>query len=87
MLHYQLQTGICFTCQNRLTKKGKQTKTNQQKLFCNHCNKYSQAEYKNFGALPLTINNIAQLVKEGVGIRSIGRLLHISTTTIPPFDL
>jgi IS1 family transposase/transposase-like protein len=82
MLQYQLQSGICYTCENKLIKKDKQTKTKMQKLYCKHCNKFSHAHYHNFGGLPFTAMNIVHLVKEGVGIRSISRLLHISTSTV-----
>lgn len=58
------------------------TKTHKQQYYCKSCCKrfiafYSYKAYRN------SINtNIVQLLKEGVGIRSMARLLKISATTV-----
>lgn len=53
-----------------------------QKYRCKSCLKYQQAIYSS-EIYSLSVNNeIIALVKEGVGIRGIGRLLSISKTTV-----
>ena len=57
-------------------------KNGSQKYRCKSCKRYQQAQYK-YTAYGIDINHqISGLVTEGVGIRSIGRLLGISCTTV-----
>jgi insertion element IS1 protein InsB len=75
-------TGICKNCYSGNIIRNGTTKTGKQQYLCQDCNKrfidyYSYNAYNNY------INrDITQLTKEGLGIRSIARILKISTTTL-----
>lgn len=71
----------CNYCLQNCIKAGKQ-KNGIQKWFCKKCKKYQQDQY-HYNAYKLGINHkIIILLKEGLGIRSISRVLGISTNTI-----
>lgn len=71
----------CKYCSKPCSRCGKQ-KNGKQKYRCRTCLKYQQGSYIN-QAYHLNINDqIVSMVKEGVGIRGIGRLLSISKNTV-----
>ena len=71
----------CKHCSKPCAKCGKQ-RNGRQKYRCKSCLKYQQSRYQNL-AYRIEINRqITSMVKEGVGIRSIGRLLSISKNTV-----
>jgi IS1 family transposase len=53
-----------------------------QKFFCKRCKKYQQARYKRRGWLAKVNNQISRLLVEGMGIRSIPRILRIALSTV-----
>ncbi len=71
----------CHHCNHSCIKKGK-TKLGVQKYRCTNCKKYQRAEYENFGFKGGTEKKVVVLLKESCGIRSISRILKISTTTV-----
>lgn len=75
-------TGICPKCKSKDIIKNGFTKNNKQQYFCKSCGKRCIEYYSNL-AYKSTINqNIIEFTKEGLGIRSIARILKISTTTL-----
>ena len=70
----------CIYCNGSCIKKGFQ-KNGNQKLFCKKSIKWQQVKYSNRACHTETNIKISTLVKEGCGIRSIGRILKISPTT------
>ncbi len=71
----------CKHCSKPCCKCGKQ-RNGKQKYRCKNCFKYQQASYQN-QAYDIDINSqITSMAKEGVSIRSIGRLLSISKNTV-----
>lgn len=54
----------------------------KQRFYCKSCNKTFIYSYNNFACHPHTNQLITLLIKESCGIRSISRLLQISTTTL-----
>ena len=50
----------------------------KQKLFCKSCSKYQQKEYKNKACDRGVNSQVINYVLEGMGIRSISRVLAIS---------
>jgi hypothetical protein len=54
----------------------------QQRYQCKACQKTFIKTYHNQAYRPQTNQNIVSLIKESCGIRSISRLLQISTTTL-----
>ena len=75
-------TKICPSCySSKIIKNGK-TKTKKQQYYCKNCNKRF-LDFYSYQAYRFGINNdIIALTKEGMGIRSIARLLKISPTTL-----
>lgn len=70
----------CRYCGNYCVKKG--IRNGCQKLLCTKCGKWQQEEYIQ-PARRLDLDNwIICYVKEGLGIRSISRILEISTNTV-----
>ncbi|MGE0562526.1 MAG: IS1 family transposase [Flavobacteriales bacterium] len=67
----------CKYCKQKCIRVGKQ-KNGKQKYRCKSCEKYQQRNYKN----KPKEHSIIILLKEGCGIRSIARLLHVSPTTV-----
>ncbi len=71
----------CKYCSQSCVKAGVR-KTKRQTYRCKNCGKYQQHDYSN-GAYHSSINkDIVSLLIEGVGIRSISRILSISMTTV-----
>ena len=62
-------------------KKGRQ-KNGKQRFKCKCCHKQQQGEYSYNAYDPQVNPYIVTHIKEGVGIRSLARLLRISTTTL-----
>lgn len=71
----------CLQCSQKGTKHGKSTK-GIQRLYCKFCKKTWQISYVYNAYFNKTNALIVQFIKEGCGIRSISRLLKISTTTL-----
>nr|WP_294862262.1 IS1 family transposase [uncultured Fluviicola sp.] len=69
----------CRYCSEVCIKKGKVG--NHQRYKCTICNRYQQESYT-YNSHLVKDFEIANLVKEGVGIRSTGRLLQISNSTV-----
>ena len=72
---------FCPYCKGKIVKNGR-TKTSIQRFRCRNCSKQFQENYKNNAYLECINTQIIKLIKEGVGIRGIARLLAISTTTV-----
>jgi insertion element IS1 protein InsB len=70
----------CRYCGSETIKYGKAG--NKQRYCCKACKKTQIKDYSNLACTPDTNLDIAAHVKEGCGIRSISRLLHISATTV-----
>ncbi|OHT43949.1 IS1 family transposase [Flavobacterium tructae] len=71
----------CSFCNGKCIKNGFQSNGNQRYKCC-VCQKRQQSEY-GYNAYKSNINqNIILFTKEGLGIRSIARILKISTTTL-----
>lgn len=79
--HFLMKNMKCHHCQGKCTKKGK-TKSGEQKHQCLNCRKYQREEYKSLGFKGGTGKRVVTLLKESCGIRSIARILKISTTTV-----
>ena len=79
---YQIRGSInCRYCKSDCKKDGFQ-KNGTQRYKCKHCGKKQQSEYC-YNAYGTSINtSIKRFICEGVGIRSISRLLKVSTTTL-----
>lgn len=71
----------CSYCGNFVIKNGK-TKGNKQRYLCKHCNITRVAKVTRIDFGLRFDRQIIKLIKEGCGIRSIGRLLEISPTTV-----
>lgn len=71
----------CKTCEARCIKKGFD-KNGKQRFCCTGCNKYQLMSYSSYAWLPSINDSIKTLVKEGCGIRSIGRILKIASATV-----
>lgn len=71
----------CKYCKKECSKAGKNS-AGKQKYYCGCCKKYQQKIYV-YKAYDINIDEqIVQYVKNSCGIRSIGRLLNISNTTV-----
>jgi insertion element IS1 protein InsB len=57
-------------------------KNRMQKIYCKECKKYQQAAYCSEAYHPESNKRIATLVSEGVGLRSISRILGVSLKTV-----
>lgn len=71
----------CLQCSQKGTKHGKST-NGIQRLYCRFCRKAWQISYVYNAYFDKTNPLIIGFIKEGCGIRSIARLLQISTTTL-----
>lgn len=72
---------ICSYCDGRLIVHGK-TNSGKTRYKCKNCHK-TQVGYYAYRAYHKNVNHqITQFIKEGLGIRSISRVLKISTTTL-----
>ncbi|AEA43379.1 IS1 transposase [Fluviicola taffensis DSM 16823] len=70
---------LCHFCNNACVRKG--WSKNTQKYRCKTCFKYQREQYV-YSSRLITDQQIIQLTKEGCGIRSTGRILNISPTTV-----
>lgn len=71
----------CIYCGAACNKKG--TRANgTQRYRCSQCNKYQQISYRNKAWLPHINTDVVRFLREGVGIRGIGRLSSISPKTV-----
>jgi insertion element IS1 protein InsB len=71
----------CLKCESRFIKNGK-TKNGKQRYICKSCKKTSVINYQ-YKACNYNVNaKIILLIKEGMGIRSMARVLQISATTL-----
>lgn len=72
----------CKHCNSICIKYGKQ-QNQQQRYKCKNCGKTQQDAYSRQAYNNICINDqIARMVKEGCGIRSMARLLQLATNTI-----
>ncbi|MCB9165206.1 MAG: IS1 family transposase [Flavobacteriales bacterium] len=70
----------CFHCQGSCNRKGRRGPA--QLLQCAECGKYQRALYTRKAYTPGMDARIVQLTREGCGIRSTGRVLGISPSTV-----
>src|SRR6185437_4642 len=71
----------CRYCKSKSCVKAGKQKNGAQKWYCKKCGKYQQATY-NYKSYKVTDIKLCQYVSEGLGIRSISRLLSIGATTV-----
>ncbi|HVU57804.1 MAG TPA: IS1 family transposase [Puia sp.] len=71
----------CQYCKGTCQKAGRQ-KNGSQKYFCGGCKRYQQACYRKKAWQAGTESMIADLLCEGVGIRSMARILKIAVHTV-----
>lgn len=74
-------TGICPNCHSKAIIKNGFTKNRKQQYFCKSCNKRC-IDFYSYNSYQVEDKEIVQLTKEGLGIRSTARVLHISATTL-----
>lgn len=72
----------CFNCGSKNVNKNGHTKTGKQQFYCKQCGKRFIEYYSSNAYLSYINEYIIQFTKEGMGIRSIARVLKISTTTL-----
>lgn len=70
----------CGHCQGSCKRKGRRGAV--QLLRCTTCGKYQRSSYTRKACVPGMDARIATLTREGCGIRSTGRVLGISPTTV-----
>jgi len=71
----------CPNCQSLCVKNGLQS-NGSQRYYCKQCKVSLQREYKNHACARNTDHKITALLKEGVGIRGVARLLNIAPNTV-----
>nr|WP_146106954.1 IS1 family transposase [Polaribacter porphyrae] len=71
----------CAKC-NSSNSIRKGLRNNKQRFYCKDCKRCYQSEYVYNAYKPETNNFIKSLLKESCGVRSIGRILHISKNTV-----
>ncbi|MCG2611798.1 IS1 family transposase [Flavobacterium sp. SM15] len=72
----------CIKCSSFSVIKNGKTKNQKQQYYCKSCGKRF-IEFYSYKAYALEINSqIVTFIKEGLGVRSIARILKISTTTL-----
>jgi IS1 family transposase/transposase-like protein len=71
----------CKFCGGECVKNGHQ-KNGKQRIKCKNCQRKQQEEYRYLAYNPKVNDYIVGHIKEAVGIRSLARLLQISTTTL-----
>ena len=75
-------TGICPHCTTKNLIKNGFTKNKKQQFYCKSCNKRC-IDFYCYKAYKSNVNaKIVQFIKEGLGIRSIARVLQIAKTTV-----
>ena len=72
---------ICIYCTGKLVRNGF-SETRKQRYKCKDCNKTIVENYTYNACFSNVNKQIILLLKEGLGIRSIARVLQISTTTL-----
>lgn len=72
---------ICKFCGHECKKDGHQA-NGTQRYKCKHCHRKQQEEYSYNAYSPELDKKITLYTKEGVGVRSISRILKISPTTL-----
>jgi insertion element IS1 protein InsB len=74
----------CYRCVDDIRKmiKNGKTKSGNQRYICRKCGKTRVENYAYLAYKEEINQNIIQLTKEGLGIRSTARILKISTTTL-----
>lgn len=72
---------VCRFCGGQCVRNGRQS-NGKQRFQCKCCHKKQQEEYSYQAYAPQVNQYIISHLKEGVGIRSLARLLQISTTTL-----
>lgn len=72
---------ICVCCLGKLVKNGF-SRAGKQRYKCKFCNKTTVLNYRYKAYLANINNKIILYIKEGLGIRSMARILKISTTTL-----
>lgn len=71
----------CGKCNSKnCIKKG--LRRNKQRFYCKDCQRYFQSEYIYQAYNPKTDRFVISLLKEGCGVRSIARILNISSKTV-----
>lgn len=73
---------FCPRCKEKNVVKNGKTKNNKQQYYCKICCHRFIENYTNQAYKSDINQNIIQLTKEGLGIRSTARILKISTTTL-----
>lgn len=73
---------LCLFCKSADTVKNGTTKNKKQQYYCKQCGKRFIEYYTYCAYKPDTNKQIVMLTKEGLGIRSIARVLAVSATTI-----
>lgn len=73
---------MCTHCNNGVAIRYGYTKGGNQRLRCTSCRKTKVHTYKYNAYNPTLNKQIVTLSNEGLGIRSIARVLSISTTTL-----
>jgi|SRR6185312_7399907 len=71
----------CIICNENCIRWRKQN-NGEQRYYCKCCKKHQQENYKYNAYNSETDKEISLHTKEGCGIRSTARLLHISPTTV-----
>ena len=71
----------CKYCKSTTCVKAGLQKNQTQRYLCKSCKRYQQAEYK-YESYAINDKQIRLYVCEGVGIRSMGRMLSISKNTV-----
>ncbi|WLD23775.1 IS1 family transposase [Flavobacterium dauae] len=82
-LCYKVSDGmLCRFCKSANTVKNGTTKNKKQQYLCKQCGKRFIEHYTYRAYRPYINKQIVTLTKEGLGIRSIARVLAVSATTI-----
>src|SRR5690606_15581998 len=71
----------CICCSGKLVKNGF-SKVKKQRYKCKECNKTIVENYTSYAYLSHINKHIALLLTEGMGLRSIARILRMSVTTL-----
>jgi|SRR6218665_295163 len=72
---------ICLCCKGKCIRKGF-TRNRIQRYYCKSCNKFQQFGYSYQACLSGQSERVILLYLEGLGIRSLSRVLQISTNTV-----
>lgn len=72
----QVSVMECKYCKKNCIKAG--MSKNIQRYYCKECKRYQQYTYNYKGCMPSIEDQIIALNNEGCGVRSIGRILHVS---------